>query len=230
MAISAVVFDWYATLAMPNPDDFWIRLADEIADAGGEPDDGLLAAWDLDHPVEHLDHSTDEASYRAWQRARLDAVFAGCGVADPARTALLDRIDAQRYTRVYDVFPDVSDVLAGLRDRGVTVGICSNWDWDLDRHLVRNGIADRLDFVVCSAQLGYRKPHPAVFGEVLDRAGTAAPDEVVFVGDSWHDDVTGSRAAGLRPVHVVRAGACRVDGHDGVPCTSTVADVLRLLD
>jgi putative hydrolase of the HAD superfamily len=224
MSVSAVVFDWYATLAMPSPDDFWIRLADDIADAGGEPRAEVLTAWDVDHPVEHTEHSSDEAAYRAYQRRRLDAVFAGCGVAEPARTRLLDRIDDQRYTRDYDVFPDVRATLEGLRDRGVTVGICSNWDWDLDRHLARNDLVDLLDFVVCSAQLGYRKPHPAVFDAVLDRSGAPA-DEVVFVGDSWHDDVTGSRAAGLRPVHVVRAGRCPVADHDDVPC---VADLKEL--
>ena len=229
MTISAVVFDWYATLAMPNPDDFWTRLEHEIAAAGGVPDADLLGAWEFEHPDEHRDHSVDETAYRAWQRRRLDELFSGCGVADPARTSLLDRIEAQRYTRVYDVFPDVVDTLGALRGRGLTVGLCSNWDWDLDRHLARTGVADLVDFAVCSARSGFRKPHPAIFADVLDRAGAARADEVVFVGDSWGDDVGGAQAAGLIPVHVVRSGACAAGDHDGVPCTTTIAEVLDLV-
>jgi|RhiMethySRZTD1v2_1073278.scaffolds.fasta_scaffold47127_4 putative hydrolase of the HAD superfamily len=231
MAISAVVFDWYATLAKPNPDDFWTRLADEIADAGGHPRPDVLAAWEVEHPVEHTHHSTDEATYRAWQRSRLDEVFAACGLDGPARAGLLDHIDGQRYTREYDVFPDVRPTLVELRRRGLATGLCSNWDWDLDRHLGRTEIADLFDVVVCSAQHGSRKPHASIFATVLDGVG-AAPEDVLFVGDSWPDDVTGARAAGLRPVHVVRTGAdgCAIGEHDGVPCVSTIADVLRLLD
>ena len=75
MAISAVVVDWYATLAKPNPDDFWTRLADEIAEAGEDPRPDVLAAWDVEHPVEHTRHSTDATTYRAWQRARLEWSF-----------------------------------------------------------------------------------------------------------------------------------------------------------
>jgi putative hydrolase of the HAD superfamily len=122
------------------------------------------------------------------------------------------------------VFPDVPAAIAELRQRGVVVGICSNWDWDLDRHLAHNGIADLVDFVVCSAQIGYRKPHPAIVGTVLDRAGTT-PDETLFVGDNWHDDIVGAGRAGLTPVHIVRAGSCGVVDHADVACTSGLGGI-----
>ena len=87
-------------------------------------------------------------------------MFARSGLDLPTRTRLLDHIDEVRYSRIFTVFPDVPAAIADLKRQGITVGICSNWDWDLDRHLAHNGIADLLDFVVCSAQVGYRKPHP----------------------------------------------------------------------
>ena len=215
MPVSAVVFDWYATLAAPHPDDFWIRLPELITEAGGRPDADALQTWDLDHPSDHREQSASEAVYRAWQRRRLDEVFARCGLDGAARARLLDHVDDVRYSRLFSVFPDVPAAIADLQAQGVVVGICSNWDWDLDRHLAHNGVADLLDFVVCSAQVGYRKPHPAIFEAVLDRAGTA-PDETVFVGDSWRDDIVGARTSGLTPVHIVRSGACGVDDHADV--------------
>jgi putative hydrolase of the HAD superfamily len=147
IAISTVVFDWYATLATPNPDDWWPRLGDMIRAAGGTPLPAVLSHWEDGHPVDHPEHSASEAAYRAWQRDRLATVLVACDVAEPARTELLDQIDRLRYTRVFDVYDDVVPTLAALRERGVTVGLCSNWDWDLDRHLTRTGIGDLLDRV-----------------------------------------------------------------------------------
>ena len=143
------------------------------------------------------------------------------------RTALLDEIEHERYTRRFDVFPDVLPTLEHLRAQGLTVGICSNWDWDLDRHLVRTGVAAVVDFVVCSAQVGYRKPHPAIFTEVLGHTG-CAPGATLFVGDNWDDDVTGAQGAGLRPVHIARSTACGISEHDGVPCAPDLDSVVAL--
>ncbi|MGI8792994.1 MAG: HAD family hydrolase [Acidimicrobiales bacterium] len=110
------------------------------------------------------------------------------------------------------------------------MGICSNWDWDLDRHLERTGIAEHVDFVVCSAIHGYRKPHPAIFDTVVARV-EASPESILFVGDSWGDDIDGARAAGLRPVHIARQGSCpAIDvAHDDVPCVPDARAVLDLI-
>lgn len=222
MTAAAVVFDWYATLAAPHADDFWERLPELIEQAGGVPDAATLAERHA-HPVEHRRYSTGEALYRDWQRRRLDDLFVRCGVHEPARSALLDHIDDVRYTRLFEVFDDVPGAVSRLKQQGVTVGICSNWDWDLDRHLAHNGLDDVFDFVVCSASVGYRKPHPAIFERVLARAGVAA-SEVTFVGDDWHDDVTGARTAGFTPVHISRSGTCPVADHDGVTCVTDLRD------
>lgn len=225
--VSAVVLDWYGTLAVPHGDDFWARLDEIVVEAGGRPDPDALAEWELEHPAEHRRHSVDEPGYRAWQRRRLDHVLARCGLAVPQRTRVLDHIETVRYTRLFSTFPDVPAALARLRERGLVVGLCSNWDWDLDRHLDHNGITGLLDFVVCSASVGYRKPHPAIFEEVVGHAGVPA-GEILFVGDSWGDDVAGAAAAGLVPVHIARSGPCARDDHCGVPCVPDLAALARL--
>ncbi len=66
-------------------------------------------------------------------------------------------------------------------------------------------ILERLDLprffhtVLISGDLGYRKPHPMVFRELLDRLGEPA-DRVLFVGDDPEADVQGARNAGIEPV------------------------------
>lgn len=227
---SAVVFDWYDTLAAPNPDDFWTRLPELVADAGGTPDDDAIRSWDRAHPVEHGEHSSSESTYRRWQRQRFEELLERCEVEQPQRSELIEHVERVRYSRLFEVFDDAVEVVDALRTRGLTVGICSNWDWDLDRHLRHNGLEEIVDFVVCSAVEGYRKPHPAIFDSVRRHVGDRSGSSIVFVGDSWIDDVTGATQAGLRAVHVCRAGArCDQQDHGPIPCVADLRSVLTLI-
>ena len=94
-------------------------------------------------------------------------------------------------------------MLADLRGRGITVAVCSNWDWHLDRAMASVGLDGSVDIMVTSARAGARKPHPRIFRHTLDACGVEAAD-AVFVGDSWGPDVEGPRAIGMRAVHVWR--------------------------
>ena len=119
--------------------------------------------------------STSRATGRG-SAERLDHALARCGVAAPhAGSSTTSRSCGSLHgcSRRSPTCPP----LAGLRDQGLVVGLCSNWDWDLDRHLDHNGITGLLDFVVCSASAGYRKPHPAIFegGGSRPRAGRRDP-------------------------------------------------------
>ncbi|MFI2214243.1 HAD family hydrolase [Streptomyces sp. NPDC020141] len=89
------------------------------------------------------------------------------------------------------------------RAHGLTVAICSNWFWDLDRALDEAGIGDLVDVAVTSARAGARKPHPRIYRAVLDECGVA-PGQALFVGDMWEPDVLGPLAQGMRAVHLWR--------------------------
>jgi HAD superfamily hydrolase (TIGR01509 family) len=229
MRVETVVFDWYATLAVPHPEDFWTNFPQLIAARGGRPDPEAILAWERDHPLEHGKWSGSEHDYRAWQREMMAALAETCGLHGSVRDDFVDYVDDRRYTRLFDAYPDVAPTLSALRDRGVTVAICSNWDWCLDRHLTHNGLDGLLDVVVCSAIAGVRKPHPAIFELVLDRTG-AEPTTTLFVGDNWHDDIAGAQAAGLTPVHIVRTDECATADHGTVACITGVDAVLDLCD
>ena len=226
--IDVVVFDWYATLGAPNDEDFWPRIPELVVAAGGVVDHDALREWELGHPSLHEEESASEATYRQWQRDRLEHLFERCGMDAPARVELLDHIDELRYSRSFAVFDGVPDVLHELRRRGLTLGVCSNWDWGLERHLRANGIADLLAFVVCSAEVGRRKPHPTMFELVLGHAAVA-PDRILFVGDNWAEDVGGATAAGMRTIHVATAMRCAVADHAAVPCIVDLAELLAMV-
>jgi putative hydrolase of the HAD superfamily len=126
------------------------------------------------------------------------------------------------------VFPEVPSVLTALRRRGMIIGVCSNWNWDLVDVLESTGVAPLVDVAVTSARAGYRKPHAAIYQSVLATLGVTAP-EALFVGDSWEPDVLGPIDAGMRSVHVWRS-----KGTDEppplVPGASRMTDLRPLLE
>ena len=114
--------------------------------------------------------------------------------------ARVHEISGHRQINAYD---EIAVVLAGLRERGLALGICSNWDWDLVEAIEAAGLTDTTDFVVSSAWVGARKPHPRIYSHILDEMGVE-PEAVLFVGDTWACDVEGPTALGMQAVYVRR--------------------------
>ena len=92
-----------------------------------------------------------------------------------------------------------------LRERGLQLAVCSNWDWDLEPAIAEAGLEDAFDLVVSSAWAGARKPHPRIFRHTLSLL-ELAPADVVFVGDTWGPDVEGPRAVGMCACYLERDG------------------------
>jgi HAD superfamily hydrolase (TIGR01549 family) len=114
--------------------------------------------------------------------------------------------------KTWRLFPEAKKALKDLKDKGFRIGIVT----DSDRYLAAeilpalrlNGL---VDFVVCAEEVGFVKPHPAIFERALATAGVA-PEEAVMVGDSYERDVLGARGAGVgRAILVDRHRARTVD-------------------
>jgi len=91
-------------------------------------------------------------------------------------------------------------LLEALRDRGVKLGLVSNAldpPHLLHRDLEQMGVAQRLDAAVFSSEVGYRKPHPAIFERALALL-EVEPARTLFVGDSLVNDVAGASALGMK--------------------------------
>jgi len=199
----AVIFDFYDTLAQtPDWGPSWQQM---VADVGYELPQDVRDRWWNDgiDGTEHDEHSRSRDHYVAWQQSRIRGMLTDCGVPADTQDVLIARvrdIGAHRSMRAFD---DSAGVLAELRDRGITLAICSNWDWDLEEAIEAAGLAGTVDIVVSSAWVGARKPHPRMYDAVLERIDVA-PGDALFVGDTWSCDVEGPRAAGLEPVYVRR--------------------------
>jgi len=78
------------------------------------------------------------------------------------------------------------------------VGLISNFDDSETGHLIMadTGIRDLFDAIIISADTGYRKPNPLIFKQILGMM-RLEPADILFVGDTPHDDVLGSKNVGM---------------------------------
>lgn len=92
-----------------------------------------------------------------------------------------------------------------LREAGLRLGLLSNAGDDEDvRILAREaGVAPFLDFIVTSAQVGFRKPDLRTFRAALAH-WDFPPEQVAIVGDRLDADVAGGKRAGLLSIWITR--------------------------
>lgn len=84
-------------------------------------------------------------------------------------------------------YPDAGEVLGGLRQEGVPVGVVSNIGWDLRPVFREHGLDGLVDAYVLSYEHGIQKPDPRLFRTACTLLGRD-PADVVMVGDDRHAD------------------------------------------
>ena len=93
------------------------------------------------------------------------------------------------------LFSHVAETLDALRKNGITLGLLS--DFPPETKLRNLKIYEYWDVIVCSEQAGYLKPDTAAFLEMAKRMG-AAPEQILYVGNSVSYDVVGAHKAGIK--------------------------------
>lgn len=126
----------------------------------------------------------------------------------PLSTRLFARFSAPE---MFQVHAGGWELLEEVRRLGLKLGIVSNWSPRLPGLLHSLGIANRVDFVLCSAIERLEKPDPAIFLRALELAG-CAPHEALHAGDHPEKDVAGAKGVGLHAVLVDHAGSTTSEG------------------
>ena len=128
--------------------------------------------------------------------------------------------------------PGARAALRGLAERGLKVAVVSNADGTVEQQLrddafcqVGAGAGVEVTAVLDSTIVGVAKPDPAIFQLALGLLDVPA-GRAIHVGDTPSADVTGARAAGVRPVLVDP-----YDLHADVDCVrvASLGGVLELL-
>jgi len=231
MSVKAVIFDWGGTLTP------WHTIE-------------AAHQWTAFAGVAHPDRPVDAenaaarllaAEVRAWEAARDEHcsatfadILAAAGV-DPHEAAAL------AYREFWDphtiIDPDVPELFAALRARGIKIGVLSNTIWDRAWHeaiFERDGVHEFIDGAVYTSEVPWTKPHPEAFLAAMAAVGVDEPADCVFVGDRPYDDISGARAVGMRAVLVPHsdipsAQRVPVDVHPHA-VVQRLSDLLPLID
>jgi HAD superfamily hydrolase (TIGR01549 family) len=109
----------------------------------------------------------------------------------------LRREHMKRVRAVTSAPEDRLEAVKRLRRR-FRLGLLSNFDDASTGHEIMHdtGVRDLFDLVVISAEVGMRKPNVRIF-EHVSRALGLDPREILFVGDTPHEDVIGAKRAGM---------------------------------
>jgi putative hydrolase of the HAD superfamily len=200
--IEAVVFDWGGTLTPWHTVDLRLQWQSYASTYTTDPDE-----------AERLAKEIMAAEERAWMRLRKDA-----GSARMAEILLDAGVDTdhpghEAAQAAYEEFwephtftdPDVPALFAGLKERGIKIGVLSNTIWSRTFHervFARDGVLELLDGGVYSSEIDHAKPHPEAFRAALRAVGVDDPSRCVYVGDRPFEDVHGAQRVGMRAVLV----------------------------
>jgi putative hydrolase of the HAD superfamily len=225
-------------LGYEDPWGFEKRFAAGIADYGihAEPEDVRAAIRPLADQFIALKNSGKRASSDDQYRLTFTWFY----------RSLLEALDKQNTStefgsyqdiaeRLYDRFiykegfmppyNEVPGILKQLKERGLRLGILSNYPTLLEDVLRRHGIHQYFDFFVVSSVVGLEKPDPAIFDLAIQQAG-CVPEQILYVGDDPDDDLRGARKAGLEMILIDR-----LDRMASVDCPriNRLSDLLRYL-
>lgn len=128
-----------------------------------------------------------------WRPYWAEVVRVSTGCAEPA---LLDAL-LRYYARAdaWSLAPGAEACARAVSQRGMKVGVVSNWDVRLRSTLDALGVLGWIDAAIISAEVGVEKPDAGIFHRACERLAVA-PGSVLHVGDDVGDDVQGARAAG----------------------------------
>lgn len=227
----AVFFDAGGTLLRPEPSQQDVTAA-VLAEAGMSVDharlgdairrvnDAVFGAHGRSTP-----RWASEAQVRAVWLEYYQSLFARLDLAwdDVLGGKIYDRFGLASSWALYD---DVLPTVQALAERGVALGIVSDWGTALIEIIHAVGLSTHVGFAVVSAYAGAAKPDREVFQYALARAGVNAA-ETVHVGDLYVTDVLGARGAGIEPVLIDRAGSL---GFVDCVVVRSLTEVVDLID
>jgi putative hydrolase of the HAD superfamily len=194
-SVRTVLLDAGGVLVRPD----FTRVAAALAARGVVADPEALAAAELrakremDGPAGPGTDPTRDYFGRVLRHA-------GIGRSEEAEAALADLREEHRRRNLWEAVPaGVAPALGRLERGGRRLVVVSNSDGTVRSVLGRLGLARHFVAILDSAEEGVEKPDPRLFRLALERA-EAAPEGAVHVGDLYHVDVVGARAAGIRAI------------------------------
>jgi putative hydrolase of the HAD superfamily len=203
MGVAAVFLDAGGVLVNPN----WERVSETLARHGVDASAARLRAaeplakreMDQPSPIPVSDQN------RGWVYFNLVLRRAGIEPCAATQRAIDDLRAFHDVHNIWEEVPaDAPAALARLRSAGLRLAVVSNANGTVKALFERLDLARFFDVILDSQEEGVEKPDPRLFEIGLTRSG-AQRESTVHVGDLYHVDVVGARAAGLAVILFDRA-------------------------
>ncbi|MGH7826740.1 MAG: HAD-IA family hydrolase [Candidatus Binatia bacterium] len=209
MAIEAIFFDAAGTLIKP------IRPVGEIYTAIAGQYGMKASVAEVSERFRTCFHSAPPLAFpgispgdiqlreRDWWRRLVQNVFEPWGTFERFEDCFAELFNYFAHPKAWMLYPEVSETLAALKQRDLSLAVVSNFDSRL--HGILKGLSVDRCFteIIVSSHVGYVKPAREIFQAALDRHGLAS-ESALHVGDSEENDLLGAVNAGLRGVLVDR--------------------------
>ncbi|KAI6781410.1 uncharacterized protein J7T54_002303 [Emericellopsis cladophorae] len=163
----------------------------------------LAEAYCRGHDRAYAKHISGEITIQQTDVVKVKLFYKYLGLAEPRSRWVRDefrRIYKPAYRDSRRAVAGSKDMLRTLRAHGKKVGVVTNGDHSEQMNKIEIlGLAELLDCVVTSGELGYSKPDMRIFQHALVKLNVQR-SETVMVGDSVQADVKGAIAAGFASV------------------------------
>jgi putative hydrolase of the HAD superfamily len=142
---------------------------------------------------------------KRWWKEIVHRVFVDVGMVRNFDAFFDEVYEKFRGSQGWILFPETIEVLEDLKQRGLKLGVISNFDDRIYPVMESLGIRRFFDAIVLSSETGYCKPDPEIFAAASVALGFP-PSRILLVGDSLEDDVEAGIRAGFEAVLIDRRG------------------------
>lgn len=216
MAVKAVLFDAGGTLVLQHPD-----LMGRVLEVELEADACFEAHYLAMDAYSRLWSGGERRHGWEWW---LEHYFTTLGVPSPSEAGPRIRFGHGMWSLP---LPGVEAGVTRILDRGLRCAVISNSDGSIRASLEEAGLSHLFEFVIDSAEVGFKKPDPEIFALGVEQLGGVSRQQVAYVGDSVFHDVAGALRAGYAQAWLVDPLGLNLDHTHRVP---SVADLAEALD
>ena len=213
-SFKAVFFDVGGTLIRPYPSvgEIYVKYARNFGFIGDakDIDRQFGIEWRKRGGLESLGNQSGEFIEKQFWHDIVFDVFKPFGGVKDFEAYFKTIYEAFKFANNWKVFDDVleSRILQKLKDRGVILGVLSNWDSRLVSILENIGLSQYFDFILASASIGSAKPDSKIFYEGLRLSGIEA-NQACHIGDEVETDILGAQNLGIQPILIDRKSRFR---------------------
>ncbi len=213
MAIKAVFFDWFNTLARYEPardvsalnvlHDFGYEVSIEKIRQGIAAADKEWFEENRQSPIRARSNAEQAKVYARHYQIILSTAGVSLSPQPDIANRIITRMQKATATMRFVLYDDVIPALQLIRARKLTTGLLTNLDRDMRVLCQDLGIDAYIDVIVTSGEIGVDKPHAPIFLAALKKAKVNAP-EAVLVGDQYKNDIVGARGVGMKALLIDR--------------------------